>query len=123
MKITRVKEATPTVSPLGLLVLLTLSTNLYIISFLPPNDALLSAQGQLRARPLPQNTAEAFQDSVAPPQARHQRKLQEEVDDAEKPWPKPTGWENLGFYDIRKHFECKAYAHDDTKPLPSMKGE
>ena len=40
-----------------------------------------------------------------------------------KPWPKPDGWTKLGFYDIRKHFSCKEYAHDQTKPLPTMEGE
>lgn len=37
----------------------------------------------------------------------------------QEPWPKPNGWESMGFHDVRKHFKCKAYAHDQTKPLPT----
>ena len=34
--------------------------------------------------------------------------------------PKPDDWEQMGFYAIRKHFSCSDYAHDTTKPLPTM---
>ena len=34
--------------------------------------------------------------------------------------PKPDGWEQMGYYSIRKHFSCSDYAHDTTKPLPTM---
>ncbi|KAL7528824.1 hypothetical protein ACHAXR_006644 [Thalassiosira sp. AJA248-18] len=33
------------------------------------------------------------------------------------PWPKPDGWESYGFHQIRHHFKCRAYAHDQTKRL------
>ena len=35
-------------------------------------------------------------------------------------WSKPNYWKQMGFYDIRHHFHCKEYAHDQTKPLPSL---
>lgn len=35
-------------------------------------------------------------------------------------WPKPNNWESLRFGDIRHHFKCKVYAHDQTKPLPTI---
>jgi len=38
----------------------------------------------------------------------------------EKVWPKPYGWESYSFGLIRKHFACKACAHDQKKPLPTL---
>jgi len=35
-------------------------------------------------------------------------------------WPKPEGWESMSFGDTRRHFNCKAWAHDQTKPLPTL---
>ncbi|KAL7543106.1 hypothetical protein ACHAXR_012673 [Thalassiosira sp. AJA248-18] len=32
----------------------------------------------------------------------------------------PDGWETYSFSETRRHFGCKAYAHDQTKPLLSM---
>ena len=37
------------------------------------------------------------------------------------PPPKPEGWEQMGFYAIRRHFNCSDYAHDTTKLLLTMK--
>ncbi|KAL9184780.1 hypothetical protein ACHAXT_012750 [Thalassiosira profunda] len=36
-------------------------------------------------------------------------------------WPKPEGWETMGFYDTRLHFDCSKYAHNQSKKLPSVK--
>lgn len=38
----------------------------------------------------------------------------------EEVWPKPYGWETYSYGLIRRHFACKAYAHDQEKPLPTV---
>lgn len=49
------------------------------------------------------------------------RRLRRELPHAaNEVWPKPDGWEGYGFGKIRRHFMCKDYAHDITKPLPTM---
>ena len=34
--------------------------------------------------------------------------------------PKPDGWEQMGFQDIRESFNCKTYSHSMIKPLPTL---
>ena len=34
--------------------------------------------------------------------------------------PKPDGWEQMGFQDIREFSNCKTYSHSMIKPLPTM---
>lgn len=32
----------------------------------------------------------------------------------------PDGWKRMGFYEIRRHLNCKSYANDIKKPLPTL---
>ena len=35
------------------------------------------------------------------------------------PWPRPDDWQKMTYFDIRKNFQCKQYAHKLNKPLPT----
>ena len=39
--------------------------------------------------------------------------------DGRTPWPKPEGWEEYTYGDIRSHFKCREYAYTETKTLPT----
>ncbi|KAL7529868.1 hypothetical protein ACHAXR_006105 [Thalassiosira sp. AJA248-18] len=50
------------------------------------------------------------------------RRQQNRGDSSPYPGPRfiPNGWEEMGFHSIRQHYRCRAHAHDQTKPLPSL---
>lgn len=48
---------------------------------------------------------------------RRQKQKRMAVKDDNSIWAKPEGWKKYGFHDIRQHFGCKEYAHDQTKSL------
>lgn len=36
------------------------------------------------------------------------------------PWPKPQAWDGFSYQRMWKHFQCRPYSNDRTKPLPTM---
>ena len=65
--------------------------------------------------PLPPQQLHHHQDTSTATMSNNNKKKKSRI-----PPPKPEGWEQMGFYAIRRHFNCSDYAHDTTKLLLTM---
>jgi len=62
-------------------------------------------------------------------QGKGRRRRQKDINNNQKntkskeegriPWPRPDNWQKMSYFDIRKYFQCKQYAHKLNKPLPT----
>mmetsp|Transcript_22066 Transcript_22066/g.37846 ORF Transcript_22066/g.37846 Transcript_22066/m.37846 type:complete len:345 (+) Transcript_22066:229-1263(+) len=112
---------------MGLIALFSLFANVYTISILIRIDSS-TGQGANEIFPFGATKewgATLIETGIKSPsnsgdgdtQSQTRRTLSEETP---MPWPKPDDWEIFGYYKTRHHFQCKEYAHDRTKALPSL---
>lgn len=72
------------------------------------------------ANPVLNYEARELKNSSSGQQKAPSRILGVQDPSGELPMEKPTGWERLGFYSIRRHFKCHQHAWDQSKPLPTI---
>ena len=46
-------------------------------------------------------------------------KIDNDVNEGRIPWSRPNDWQKMTYFDVRKYFQCKQYAHKLNKPLPT----